>query len=480
MWVLALIRNPYPPLRTMNCHTASLAGLFVAASALPALASNPPGESPALGTDRITQTDITGGAKTLSQIRSAGLKVFATPFNKLDGFGDGALNLGDPTSPGHRPTLQDNGTFLRVNGLDAQSCLECHSVGSSDVVPFRFGLGGVAGAGSNVIAGATDIDVDASFNGSYAFVDGRFINPPFLFGSGGVELAGKEMTAELQALKAQAQANPGVPVELTTKRVNFGTITFNPGTGFDLSDIEGIDEDLVVRPFGRKGEFISVRAFALGAMNFHFGMQPVEEVGPGVDDDGDGVIDEILTGEMSALHIFGTNLERPTATETPDTILGFQAFRRIGCADCHQPAVQTFTTEISYSFPEVPEDPAANVYYTADLVTGTAGFETNLQGGVRVPLFSDLKRHRMGPGLAESTGGPLDNQFITARLWGVADTAPYLHDGRALTLTDAILAHGGEAQRSRDAFEAIPDSEKVLLLGFLRSLRTPLDPAGDL
>ena len=54
----------------------------------------------------------------------------------------------------------------------------------------------------------------------------------------------------------------------------------------------------------------------------------------------------------------------------------------------------------------------------------------------------------MGDGLKEDfESAEISNrEFITARLWGVADTAPYLHDGRATTLFQAINAHGGEAQ----------------------------------
>ena len=65
----------------------------------------------------------------------------------------------------------------------------------------------------------------------------------------------------------------------------------------------------------------------------------------------------------------------------------------------------------------------------------------------------------------------------------MADTAPYLHDGRALTLTEAITLHGGEAQEARDAFiQTLDDEEKADLLAFLRSLRTPRadDVAPDL
>ena len=90
-----------------------------------------------------------------------------------------------------------------------------------------------------------------------------------------------------------------------------------------------------------------------------------------------------------------------------------------------------------------------------------------------MPLFADLKRHDMGPRLAESAGSPLDRFFTTARLWGVADTAPYLHDGRATTLTEAILWHGGEAEDARQAFADLSDSGKRDLLSFLRTLRTP-------
>jgi CxxC motif-containing protein (DUF1111 family) len=62
----------------------------------------------------------------------------------------------------------------------------------------------------------------------------------------------------------------------------------------------------------------------------------------------------------------------------------------------------------------------------------------------------------------------------------VADTAPYLHDGRATTLTEAILLHGGEALPARNAFAALSDQNRARVITFLRSLRTPTEPAKDL
>lgn len=60
--------------------------------------------------------------------------------------------------------------------------------------------------------------------------------------------------------------------------------------------------------------------------------------------------------------------------------------------------------------------------------------------------------------------------FLTANLWGVGSTAPYLHDGRATTLTEAILAHGGEAAGSRAAFQTLGPREQEQLLAFLHNL----------
>ena len=291
------------------------------------------------------------------------------------------------------------------------------------------------------------------------------------------------MTLDLQQLKAQARQSPGTRVALVTKGVSFGSISCKQDGTCDTSQVEGVDADLVVRPFGRKGEFATVRAFDVEAMNFHFGMEPVELVGEGVDRDEDGVINEVTIGQISALHIFNTTLTPPIMTLSSEAQDGQELFEHIGCADCHIPSLTTTSPMLTYSFPEVPTDPTANVFYSVDLRDYPTFFEEAEQGGIMVPLFADLKRHDMGPELAESFGEELAAQFTTARLWGVADTAPYLHDGRALTLTEAIVLHGGEAQAARDAFvDTLDTREKETLLTFLRSLRTPRadDVAPDL
>jgi hypothetical protein len=455
------MRLSNPLLRSQFSHLLSLCFVFVTALLLifpsRALGQLTIGDLPNLGDDRIIQEQIIDGSLSFNEILNFGLKIFSTPFNKFDGYGDG------------RSTLQRNGTFLRVNGLDAQSCLECHSVVSSATIPASFGVGGVGGSSANVIFNPNYIDLK---NGG---TDGRFINPPFLFGSGGVELLAKEMTIRLQELRAQAIASPGKEIALEAKGVSFGTIIVDKHGTLDTSNIKGINLDLVVRPFGRKGEFATVRAFDRGAMQFHFGMQPVEVVGEGEDPDGDGVTNEILIGELSALHIWSTNLPKPEMVKLSDSSSrGFVIFDQIGCAECHKPFLNTNTRLLTHSYPEVEDDPTANIFYEIDL-TKTANFRRNKDGGIEVPLFADLKRHDMGPELEESFEGVVPRaEFTTARLWGVADTAPYLHDGRALTIKEAILMHGGEAETSKNNFAALDYDSMQALLSFLNSLRTPI------
>jgi hypothetical protein len=403
-----------------------------------------------------------------------GLKIFTTRFNKADGYGDGYRNDGDKILPGGRPTLQNNGTFLRANGLDSQTCLECHAILSTDSTPMKFGVGGSGTINNSAMFQPRVFDVGDIGNSGQAFYDGRLINPISLFGVGGVQLLGQEMTEDLQALKAQALNSPGTPIELITKGVYFGSITANEQGELDISNLEGVDEDLVVKPFGRKGEFASVRQFDTGATEFHFGIQPVEIVGEGVDGDNDGVSNEINIGEISVLEIFLTTMETPQAKGAHPQ--GFQLFQDIGCTNCHLPSLSTRSKQLNYRFPEVNINPLANIFTSFDLSQSPPKFALNSQHGLEVLLFSDLKRHDMGDELAESFHLATEKQnreFITAKLWGVADTAPYLHDGRALTLNKAILLHGGEAQDVISNYTSLGDEEKNLIIEFLYTLRNP-------
>jgi hypothetical protein len=294
---------------------------------------------------RITQDQVVSWP--LPEIQKNGVRIFSAPFNLHDGFGDGPYDFSASIEEGERPTLQLNGTFLRVNGLDGQTCAECHFIKSNSTIPFTIGLGGTAGGGANVLLKPTWIDAETGdFNG-------RLINSPILFGAGGILLAGKEMTIELQELKQEAIDSPGSIISLITKEVFFGTIVADGDGHLDTSNVEGIDDDMVVRPFGRKGQFTTTREFDVGALRFHFGMEPIEDVGLDVDNDGDGVINEISVGELSALNIWVATRPKPRALVlNKEAIKGFELFNNIGCAHCHKSTLQTNSRKLTFSFPE--------------------------------------------------------------------------------------------------------------------------------
>jgi CxxC motif-containing protein (DUF1111 family) len=66
-------------------------------------------------------------------------------------------------------------------------------------------------------------------------------------------------------------------------------------------------------------------------------------------------------------------------------------------------------------------------------------------------------------------------EWRTPPLWGIRDSAPYLHDGRAETLEQAIAFHDGEAQKTRDRYFRLKPDERLVVQSFLKSLVAPSD-----
>ncbi|MCK4743918.1 MAG: hypothetical protein KAT25_08870 [Sulfuriflexus sp.] len=496
----------------MKLRNVSIACAFALAVPLAATADNDNVDIGKLftGKDRVQQNELY--ELSLQELRLAGMRMFTNPFTKADGFGDG--NDNPPTgSQGQRGTLQGNGTFQRIGGLDAQTCLECHSIISRRTVPMTFGIGGVGGVNNTVLGAGGNTFVDLNLQGrsnlsttgvtlSQANIDGRVINPPFIFGAGGIELLANEMTDELQTIVKAAKDKDGT-YPLIAKGVSFGSITSTDGV-IDATNAEGTanlnpahDDFLVVQPFGRKGNEKSTRTFDIGALSFHFGMGVAtsredeaivfDSYGERIeitetDHDNDGVHNEVTQGELSALSVFVATAQTPFAKEADSTALhGRQIMQDIGCTECHVPSMNTNGKNLGLRFPEIANNPSANIHTSVDLTGAPMNFAENDNGGITIELFADLKRHYMGPSLAEFDG---DAMFTTMRLWGVADTAPYLHDGRALTITDAIVEHGADASSEANgavtAFSSMNARDKNAVLAFLDTLRSPDGTFDDL
>jgi CxxC motif-containing protein (DUF1111 family) len=96
-------------------------------------------------------------------------------------------------------------------------------------------------------------------------------------------------------------------------------------------------------------------------------------------------------------------------------------------------------------------------------------------GRPRAIPYTDLLLHDLGPGLADRCDEPgaSGSEWRTAALWGIgkvpAEQRAFLHDGRARSVTEAILWHGGEADRARRFFAGLDRGERDALIGFVES-----------
>jgi len=408
---------------------------------------------------RPSQGDIERGAYSPKELFEIGAQLFHTTFVPEVGYGAKDLPHLSRFHKGRR------------GGPDAMRCDTCH---------WRGGPGGAGdGADNAYLAGDGDSQASALAR-----------NPPSLVGAGLVELIAREMSAELakkrDALLAQAKAT-GKPAreKLAAKGVSFGELEIHPNGAFDAAALEGVDLDLVVKPFGRKGHFASIRDAVEDELLVHHGMlssflvktaEP-ERIGPfgGTDPDGDGVTDEITEGQVTALSLFIAMQEVPVS-EPPldqDQVFRFAEgearFVALGCDGCHVPSLPLESARYSLQSRE------GGIEVAVDLAADAAAprIAKPMDGGpLRAYLYSDLKRHDMGTALGEAKvdRGVGPRKFMTPPLWGVARSRPYLHDARAPTLEDAILLHGGEAQASRDAFAALTEPERAGLRVFLTSL----------
>lgn len=161
--------------------------------------------------------------------------------------------------------------------------------------------------------------------------------------------------------------------------------------------------------------------------------------------------EEINRKLLDLVAFYARNLAVPARRDAaaPDVVAGKQVFTAIGCASCHTPSH----------------------------VTGDASPDPHLRGQ-RIWPYTDLLLHDMGEGLSDGRPEGLADgrEWRTAPLWGIGLTELvnghtfFLHDGRARNLGEAILWHGGEAERARDAFAALPREDRERLLAFVNSL----------
>lgn len=476
-----------------------------------------------LGTQTFTQSQVgkevsmsvrlTDGQEfelPLADVVAHGQRLFAANWTIQEGGGRPLTKGtgGAVTTPGLRLEFPRN--FNRVSAPDANSCAGCHNA------PF-----GVIGGGGDIVANvfvlghrfdfATFNQLDTVFTGGAFNEHGAAVNLQSIansrntlgmFGSGFIEMLARQITADLQAIRNTIP--PGGSAPLSSKGISFGTLRRNLDGTWNTSDVVGLPEpslagnppNLIVRPFHQAGAVISLRQFTNNAMNHHHGIQPTERF-PG-DPDDDGFANEMSQADVTAATIFQATMAVPGRVIPRDAEieaairLGEERFMQIGCTSCHIPKLPLVNEGWIFTEPN-PFNPPGNrrpqdgAIYSADLTSSQLPSpRLKPEGGiVWVPAFTDLRLHDICDGPDDPNIEPINmhapagsaaffagnRRFITRKLWGTANEAPYFHHGQFTTLREAVLNHGGEAASTRAAFLALSPADRDAVIEFLKSLQ---------
>ena len=447
-------------------------------------------------TRHLDQAQVDAGRLPLGALIAHGKFLFDTSFTEVDG-------RGRPNHNGTFPALSRNPrsapeNFNRISAPDADSCAGCHNKPRS-------------GGGGDNVANVFVMAQRFSFFGDPSQQDenglpapgslqgaGNERNSLGMFGSGAIEMLAREMTVELHAIREEAKrraARTGgsVTLPLVAKDIQFGAITALADGTVVTDGVQGVNRDLVIRPFHQKGVVVSLREFTNNAFPHHHGLQPVERFGVNTDTDGDGIANELSVGDITAATLYQASLGVPGQVIPRNERIagairhGESVFRKIGCAGCHRPELEL---DSAYFTEPNPFNPPFNLRpgdvsrpFRFDLTRQgeLPRLQRGRSGKVIVRAFTDLKRHNMGdnPLIHNERvvqGGVPTNVFITKKLWGFASEPHFLHNGCATNISTAILVHGGEAQAARDNFAALPDRERRTVIEFLKSLQVL--PAG--
>ncbi|MFN3197073.1 MAG: di-heme oxidoredictase family protein [Bradymonadia bacterium] len=417
-------------------------------------------------------------------IFNVGDEAFEAELDRVGGAGQG------PPRPGELPAFVQRVHDGERGGYDSSSCRSCHFSGGAD------------GGGTLTQVGL--------FRGDGQFLSSAILrDAPHVMGLGYIELLAQEINLQLRDYRdftiAAAQAEGGpytIPVRI--KGMEMGVLTATPDGEVDTSGLPGVSSDLVIRPFGHKGRHAKLTELADEAFQIHHGLQTESRIerhreeaevhlGDGeiqFDPDGDGVSWEGSEAQAvlmaTYMSLLGTPIIRPP--QNPELLLiwaeGRALFEDVGCESCHRADLRIESYD-AFLQPTVPSDwflQFSLLEHGEDPKPRDLDFAPDENGqivnGAPLFAFTDLQRHDMGPALADAVpevlplgGGEVaPNMWLTRSLWGLADTAPYLHDGRAPTVHDAILWHGGEAEASSTAYLELSEEEQGALRVFLMSL----------
>jgi CxxC motif-containing protein (DUF1111 family) len=212
-----------------------------------------------------------------------------------------------------------------------------------------------------------------------------------------------------------------------------------------------------VGKFGWKAQFATLEEFVAAACANELGLgTPMTEQAKPLALGQQSVEPDLTQKQFRALVAFVKTLPKPVESAGAlGADHGKELFRTVGCAVCHVPDLGgvkgIYTDFLLYSL-EDPPPPGAS---------GGGEYDTGPSPLLGLPQRPD--------------DDPKPNEWKTPALWGVADSAPYMHDGSARTLRDAILKHGGDARSVREKYKSLSAEDQSALLAFLETLKAPPD-----
>ena len=212
--------------------------------------------------------------------------------------------------------------------------------------------------------------------------------------------------------------------------------------------------------FGWRAQAPTMTDFVRVACGGELGLTvPADTRGFGIERDRDAVADpELAFHELEDLVFYCRDLAPPPRAgraDDPTVVRGEVLFEEVGCAACHVPSLQG-----RYGAVHAYTDLLLHRVNVAATDTRSAFDPSRVAG-----RHASRDVRRSAPQIAEE-----DIAFRTPPLWGISRTGPYLHHGGAETLEQAILAHAGEALRSRMAWRRLDPEQQEALLAFLADL----------
>ena len=206
-----------------------------------------------------------------------------------------------------------------------------------------------------------------------------------------------------------------------------------------------------VGKFGWKGQFATLQEFVAAACANELGLgtPSVEQATP-LGTTSQTVPPDLDKKQFRALVSFVKTLPRPVESETPSR--GKELFTSVGCAICHVPDMGgvkgVYSDFLLYTLDD-PLPPGG----------GGGGYGLDPPPQLQLPTRRDDE--------------PRQNEWKTPALWGVADSAPYMHDGSAPTLKAAIQRHKGDAKPVTEKYNALSPGDQAEILAFLGTLKAP-------